>query len=390
MYRTNTDINTILSQPPMKPFADDILHFLSRLSASIMKHPDSKKFPDLASFGFFIRKSNLRKLKELYIYNSKRNIGIGSAFHIAPSNVPLNFAYSLVAALLCGNPSIVRISSKFFEQTEILIKIINDELKKFNEAPFFTLIQYNHDEEINKKLSSCCSLRLIWGGDETIKFFKSLDVKSNVVDITFPDKYSLSLVDARHYNQSCNPSVIALKFYNDVYTFDQNACTAPRGIFWLGQESDVSLAQKTFWGCLTTQLKEKKYKTNTGIGIRHLNSASELAARNLIAKSNSISQKGINIFDIKAGDSNIFGSHSGEGLFYQKTIKNFDGLKNFISEKCQTLSVILNEKEELLNWVVNSRITGIDRICNMGSASDFSLHWDGKNLFNLMTKNIQI
>ena len=93
-----------------------------------MNQTGLRKFPDLASFGFFIRKSNLQHIEKLHKKENDCHIGLGTAFHIAPSNVPLNFAYSLVTAILCGNPSIVRISSKKFEQSELLIRLINEEL----------------------------------------------------------------------------------------------------------------------------------------------------------------------------------------------------------------------------------------------------------------------
>ena len=41
----------------------------------------------------------------------------------------MNFAYSLVAALLAGNSNIVRISTKKGEQVEIVLKAINELLE---------------------------------------------------------------------------------------------------------------------------------------------------------------------------------------------------------------------------------------------------------------------
>ena len=259
MFRTDIAIDTILSHPPLEVFDKQVVRFLSQLSNRIKAHPDLRKFPDLASFGFFIRKKNLIKLEKFHKKENKWSMGIGTAFHIAPSNVPLNFAYSLVAALLCGNPSIVRISSKIFEQSELLIKLMNEELKHGKFTPFFTILQYNRDQALNRKLSSECRIRLLWGGDQTIELFKSFNVKPNGVDITFPDRYSLSLIDAKTYNEISNTFMIAAKFYNDVYTFDQNACTSPRGIFWLGEKMEIMIAKKNFWSSLNKILKEKKY-----------------------------------------------------------------------------------------------------------------------------------
>ena len=57
-------------------------------------------------------------------------MGRGEVFHITPSNVPLNFAYSFSFSFLAGNSNIVKVSNKNFEQSEILIKIIKSLLKK--------------------------------------------------------------------------------------------------------------------------------------------------------------------------------------------------------------------------------------------------------------------
>ena len=388
MYRTNLDINTILDQPPFKAFDDKVVNFLSNLSVRIMNQTGLRKFPDLASFGFFIRKSNLQHIEKLHKKENDCHIGLGTAFHIAPSNVPLNFAYSLVTAILCGNPSIVRISSKKFEQSELLIRLINEELNNGSYQPFFTLLQYSHDDELNNKLSYECRLRLIWGGDNTIKSFKSMNVKANVLDITFPDKYSISLIDACYYNEIADFRNVALKFYNDVYTFDQNACTSPRGVFWLGKEIDVIKAQKKFWDVLANIIIHKNYMPNTGAGVRRLNSIVKFAAQDKIINSDICPQIGMNVLDIKNGEAELFSEHSGEGLFYQKRIKCLDELRVFVNEKCQTLSVFSDQKMQIIDWVVNSRLTGIDRVCDVGKTSEFSFNWDGKSLFNLMTKNI--
>ena len=42
-------------------FDRNVINFLTELSSKILKSKHSKIFPDLASFGFFCRKSNLLK-----------------------------------------------------------------------------------------------------------------------------------------------------------------------------------------------------------------------------------------------------------------------------------------------------------------------------------------
>lgn len=47
------------------------------------------------------------------------------ALHIAPSNVPVNFAVSMTSSLLAGNCTVVRVSSKRFLQVDVICEAIN-------------------------------------------------------------------------------------------------------------------------------------------------------------------------------------------------------------------------------------------------------------------------
>ena len=51
---------------------------------------DFLNYPDVASF-LFCRKANLNQLKNISMKVTK--LGKGTIFHIAPSNVPINFAF---------------------------------------------------------------------------------------------------------------------------------------------------------------------------------------------------------------------------------------------------------------------------------------------------------
>ena len=107
---------------PDVPFSDEVVEFLNTLSGAIMKDRLSRLYPDAITFAYFCRKANLLKLKVQYAHVDELRLGRGVLFHIAPSNVPINFGYSLVAGLLAGNANIVRVSSKQFAQVDLIIK----------------------------------------------------------------------------------------------------------------------------------------------------------------------------------------------------------------------------------------------------------------------------
>ena len=94
-------------------------------------------------------------------------LGRGIVFHIAPSNVPVNFAFSLIGGLLSGNSNIVRVSSKRFEQVEIIIdaiRVLNRQKKHSHVSKRLAIVRYDRNSEGTSFFSSICDVRLIWGG----------------------------------------------------------------------------------------------------------------------------------------------------------------------------------------------------------------------------------
>ena len=92
-------------KPDNLPFAKKNCDFISEISNLILKNKYYKKFPDLMTFAFWCRRSNIERIKA--DYNLENRVGRGEVFHVTPSNVPLNFAYSFCFSFLAGNNNIV-------------------------------------------------------------------------------------------------------------------------------------------------------------------------------------------------------------------------------------------------------------------------------------------
>ena len=122
LFPETFDVELMATLRPLAPFESRIVDMLNILSQSLLKDRVTRLYPDVATFAFFCRKANLLKLQKEYLPNDSVRLGRGMVFHIAPSNVPINFGYSLVTGLLSGNVNIVRISSKPFPQVDLIIK----------------------------------------------------------------------------------------------------------------------------------------------------------------------------------------------------------------------------------------------------------------------------
>ena len=119
-------INEMTNIPALVPFDERVVDLLNDVSRELLGNKKAKSFSDVVTFGFWIRKASLLNLKERFLKDDKEfRLGKGVVFHIAPSNVPVNFAYSLVSGLITGNANIVRVPSKDFEQVRIIVDAFN-------------------------------------------------------------------------------------------------------------------------------------------------------------------------------------------------------------------------------------------------------------------------
>ena len=245
---------------PLKPFAEPVLAFLSDLGSALMKDRAAKAYPDVVTFAFFCRRANLENLRREYDGQVEDRLGRGVTFHIAPSNVPINFAYSLVAALLAGNACIVKASSQDFAQTRIVCGAMQTLLKEAHAAlaPYVNVCIYARErQDVTEAFSAACDARIIWGGDETVRRVRTAALPPRAVEVTFADRYSLLVVQAEAILAMDEKQLarMAQDFFNDTYLTDQNACTSPRLIYWLGE--NVPEAQKRFWDAVHAYVKPR-------------------------------------------------------------------------------------------------------------------------------------
>ena len=90
---------------------------LNDASREILNDKRSRVYSDVVTFGFWIRRASTERLKERFeVRDGTYRMGKGMLFHIAPSNVPVHFAYSLAMGLLNGNSNIVRCRVKIFRR----------------------------------------------------------------------------------------------------------------------------------------------------------------------------------------------------------------------------------------------------------------------------------
>lgn len=382
---------------PDIPFSDAVIDFLNALSASLLKDKQSRIYPDVITFAFFCRRANLLDQRKQYTNvdsessDSSVRLGRGVLFHVAPSNVPINFGYSLVAGLLSGNCNIVRVSSKEFPQVDLIIKHLHELVKAENHkevADRIALVKYDRSSDATTFFSSFCNVRIIWGGDATIAQIRKSEIPARSFDVTFADRYSMAVINADELVEESNIKKVAESFYNDTYLFDQNACSAPHLVVWLGQSENIEKAQKVFWTAVHQEV-ENKYEFQSVLAVDKLTALYRQAIVMPIEREQTKDNRLVRV-RLKELSTVIDDYRCAGGYFSEYIATSLSDIVPIIKNKYQTLAYYGLEKQELNRFVVNSRLVGIDRIVPLGETTSFALTWDGYDLIKTLSRECTI
>lgn len=387
-----TNFDDIFNARPLAPFSPLVIDLLNQVSEKLMSHALLREFPDVATFAFWCRKASISTMKSRYL-DIDRRLGRGVIFHVAPSNVPVNFAYSLAAGLLAGNANIVRVPSAEFIQVQMIAEVFGELLKAQSFVELrnhVCLIRYDKSQiQITSELSERCDVRVIWGGDRSIQEIRRSALSQSSYDVTFADRYSLCVIDADSYLSEKNFSKTALHFYNDTYLFDQNACTAPHLVFWVGSSVRVEQAKQMFWDELQS-LVESKYDLQTVSAVDKLTTAYLFVSQNPESQLTKSKDNLITRIKISSLDSGIENWRGKWGYFFEYQATNLDALSRIVNQRFQTLSYIGIAPTVLITLVREKRMTGIDRIVPVGKTLDFALDWDGYDLISTFSRVISV
>lgn len=374
---------------PLQPYANESVSFLEDWSRELLGDSKVREYPDVTSFAYWCRPANLARLKrELSDQHSR--IGRGLALHIAPTNVPVNFAFSWAFGILSGNANIVRVPEGLPIQASLLCSSAAKVLalpKHDRIATMSRLISYPREDSITRSLSLLADVRVLWGGDNTINHLRAMPVSPRNVDIAFTDRYSLCLIGAKSLLEADENALKALAkgFYNDVFLFDQNACSSPHLLLWQGQIDEVTAAKERFWKAVNSLLNSKEPLSSI-----HAVEKYTLLCRSAIGIEGVRLERQINnkiyrlsLSELPADIANFRGQY---GFFFESIDNDFSQLQRIVNERYQTLSFFGVDPKTLIDTIVSRGLPGIDRVVPIGKALDIGVVWDGYDLIRSMSR----
>ena len=373
------------------PFNNYVIGFLNDFSNELKKQKKIYKFPDLI---YLISWTNYKKIRKLEKQFTNKNIrlGRGLIFHICPSNVPTNFIYSFFFGLLSGNSNIVKVPSKNFPEKKIILFVVDKLFQRrkylnLKNSNFFT--EYDEKSRNTEEISSVCDGRVIWGGDKTINEVRKVWKPERSVEITFSDRYSLSILDLNKFRKKNNHEIrlIVKDFFYDSYMMNQNACNSPHFVFWIGKK-DCNL-QKKFWLELNEIVKKRFFLDEKGAVDKYSNLIENIILQKDFQKIKRF-KNNLYVLDPNKNIENIENIRGTNGIFFQKNIESIDDLKKFITKKCQTVTYFGIDKKQIKSYLLKNNLLGIDRIVPIGKGLNIDTMWDGYDVIQSLSRIITL
>ncbi len=376
-----------------EPYDDLSCDFIADLSLQLNKLKLIKEYPDIKTLSFWCRRQNIKNLKnKFYSTNSDFRIGVGLVFHITPSNMPTNFAYSLLFGLLSGNSNIIKIPSKKFSQIDIICNCIKKVLKKKKYLIMqnkIKIVRYSDNDQYTKEISAVCDARLIWGGNNSINKIRNFKLKERSIDIAFSDRFSFCAIDGKKILKLNTYELNRLieKFYNDTFLVDQNACSSPHLIIWLNDH--LYKARNIFWETLNLYISSKYYQPEIAAIDKYSKLCEDILNLINIKSYRSLSNS-IYVITLKNLTSKMSNLRGKWGYFYEYGTDDLNDMLKFINKDCQTLSYFGLSKSKLKELISKNNTFGVDRIVPIGQTLDMNLTWDGYDLNRTLSRIVDI
>jgi hypothetical protein len=252
------------------------------------------------------------------------------------------------------------------------------------------MLRYGHEREISAAISAAADVRIIWGGDETVRTIRAIPVGPQCKEITFPDRYSFAVLDAAKYLalDEAARAKIAEQFYNDTFWFDQMACSSPRVVVWCGTVDDARRAGMTFFAQLREQVGRKGYALDAGARLNKFT----FACRSILDRNAAEYEEwGSAITVLRLDEDRLLSrEHCGGGLLFQAHLPRLQDLTPSILRRDQTLTYFGFGADELREFALGLNGRGVDRIVPVGQALNFEHRWDGYDLFYELTRQVVI
>jgi hypothetical protein len=367
-----------------------IRDFLADVSGRLLAPAVARRYPELASLGFFLRRAELDRMARQLIGESPTLVRVprGLVFHVPPANVDTVFVYSWALSALAGNRNVVRISSRAAGAAEAILDVLNESVTRADPIVGRTqvMITYGRDDEVTAALSAACDLRVIWGGDRSVTELRRFPLSPLARDVVFPDRSSFAVLGVAGWRRASAAERRAAVdgFANDVFWFDQAACSSPRALYLVGAAGDAEGVFEEFRELFTAAVRRRGWTVDAAMAVekrvRVYGAAADGHVTDLDFAGNEVAW--LRLADPTQPPRGWLGA----GVVPIARVDSLADLVPVIQRRDQTVSYFGFDLTELRDFVTAVGGRGIDRVVPFGQALSFASVWDGYDLLTELTR----
>jgi hypothetical protein len=387
---------SLAAAPGLMPFDERLLGFVAGLSRAVLADRAFREYPELMAMAHWFRAASLPALRAaLPEQGHALSVRRGIVFHIAPSNVDSVFIYSWLLSLLCGNANIARVSRRRSPQMQAFFATA----ARLLEAPehrslaaMNLVLSYDHEDALTARLSACCHMRVVWGGDQTVARIRAIALPPLATELAFANRFSLAVVksDAVLALDSEGLTTLAKGFYNDAFWFNQQACSSPRAIVWIGDAGKGQAARERFWAAMAETIAQRRPENLPAQMMDRVTTLYRLA----LEHPGACTQTAIGALPtrilVPSLEDTDRACHDGNGLFLELDRDALEAVPSLLTSRDQTIAHFGFTRGEWLGVLPNLPPHAADRIVPLGQALAFSPVWDGTNLLVAYTRKVVI
>lgn len=372
------------------PFAADRTDLVAAVGAAILKRKGPIS-PFVKHFGFWIRNTALQRLAQDHAQRTPPQTlsrPRGLVFHLPPKNVETVFLYSWVLSYLAGNANVVRLPQNISPDMCWICDLFLSALREAEDNSQ-SLIHYPSDSDLGRLISAQSDARVVWGGDAKIKAFETLPLRNGGKSIWFGDRFSLGVLAGATIAtlSDTERQDLANRLFNDVFIFDQMACSSPHVLYVVGSAQDHLVGVKQLLQALADVATRRGEAPAAGHQIAKMVQGFSSAAAGFASEV--IWQNSALTSAISTADDRLE-QRVGGGFLNVVFLSSLDAINEIIRERDQTITHFGFEPNEIQRIAASNTSLGVSRWTPAGTALDFDHIWDGYDLLAELTRLVRV
>ncbi|HEY5207611.1 MAG TPA: acyl-CoA reductase [Roseiarcus sp.] len=373
------------------PFASERVDLIAGVAETLLGSRRSTASGPAAHFAFWTRRAALAKIAANFAARVPSHALArprGLVFHLPPQNVETVFLYSWVLSYLAGNANIVRLPQAISTRMRAIVDLFLERLEAAGEDSQL-FVHYPSQNDLGAKISAKSDARVVWGGDAKVALFAPLPLRNGGKSIWFGDRFSFSTVNGAALDRLDEAALRALakKLHNDVFVFDQMACSSPHALYVVGDAAAHSAGVRRLLDASALEWAMDDPAGRIGHAIGKMTAAFYAAGT---GRASSVNWQNTNLTSFVAKAPERQDLRVGGGFLSVVFVRSLDEVASFIRESDQTITYFGWERGEV-EAVAASRVgPGVSRWAPIGTALDFDFIWDGYDIPFELTRLIRV